>query len=355
MKTVAFVLPSPSSRVNGGYKVVYEYANRLSKQYNVNIFYVVKNPKHTFHRMAYMPIIVRYMYMLVMFKCLKHDWYLLDDKITEKVLYELTDNDVLGIDVLIATYWSTAFSVDRVNCSKKLYLIQHYEDWAGNKDFVKQSYMIEGIKNIVISNWIKDKIYSVGGTVNCIIPNGLDFHELKVVKSPLVRNKSILMMYHPSEWKGSSEGINVLKRIYDKYGNRVNITMFGAYKKPDGLPQYINYIYKPSRDKLVDLYNNHGIFFCTSWYEGFGLPAAEAMACGCAIVTTDNGGCHEYAKDGVNSIIVKPHDCDGLYRALECLIDDEQRRVKLAINGIKSIKTLSWDEAVRKLSKCIEE
>ncbi|MGH9027743.1 MAG: glycosyltransferase, partial [Acidimicrobiia bacterium] len=42
-------------------------------------------------------------------------------------------------------------------------------------------------------------------------------------------------------------------------------------------------------------YDAARVFVQGSWFEGFGQPGLEALACGVPLVTTDNGGCHEYA------------------------------------------------------------
>ncbi len=48
------------------------------------------------------------------------------------------------------------------------------------------------------------------------------------------------------------------------------------------------------------------IFISTSWWEGFGLPSLEAMACGCALILTDAGGVNEYAIANENCLMYEP-------------------------------------------------
>ena len=48
------------------------------------------------------------------------------------------------------------------------------------------------------------------------------------------------------------------------------------------------------------------VFVVGSWFEGFCQPGLEAMACGVPLVTTNNGGCLEYAIDGETALVVPP-------------------------------------------------
>ena len=55
-------------------------------------------------------------------------------------------------------------------------------------------------------------------------------------------------------------------------------------------------------------YDAGRVFAVGSWFEGFGQPGLEALACGVPLVTTDNGGCREYAEDGKTALLVPPRD-----------------------------------------------
>ena len=93
----------------------------------------------------------------------------------------------------------------------------------------------------------------------------------------------------------------MLRRLHERRPD-VEIVGFGARSPDQPLPDWITYHQAPEQSTLVDdLYNGSRIFLCTSTVEGFGLPALEAMACGAALVTTDNGGADDYAVDAVTN------------------------------------------------------
>ena len=52
------------------------------------------------------------------------------------------------------------------------------------------------------------------------------------------------------------------------------------------------------------------IYVLPSAYEGWGLTAVEAMACGAAVITTRNGGVEDFARDGDNALLVPPREPD---------------------------------------------
>ncbi|MFZ1768642.1 MAG: glycosyltransferase family 4 protein, partial [Caldilinea sp.] len=63
------------------------------------------------------------------------------------------------------------------------------------------------------------------------------------------------------------------------------------------------YIHRPSRERLAELYGMCDVFVSTSWWESLGLPALEAMACATPVVMTDSGGVSDYARPGENCLM----------------------------------------------------
>ena len=74
------------------------------------------------------------------------------------------------------------------------------------------------------------------------------------------------------------------------------------------------------------------VFVYASWYEGFGLPPLEAMACGVPVVTTDCGGVLEYAIDGYNSLVTPIRDPTALAQAIQRLLSDRHLAAQLIQN-----------------------
>ena len=97
-------------------------------------------------------------------------------------------------------------------------------------------------------------------------------------------------------------------------------------------------------------YDAASCFAVGSWYEGFCQPGLEALACGVPLVTTDNGGCREYALDGVTALVVPPRDAPAMAGALRRLLDDEVLAKELAANGLDLVaEAFDWERRTDEL------
>jgi glycosyltransferase involved in cell wall biosynthesis len=90
--------------------------------------------------------------------------------------------------------------------------------------------------------------------------------------------------------------------------------------------------------EMAEFYGRCDLFIFSSRGEGFGLPALEAMACGCTLVTTDSGGVRQFARDGENCLMTPPDDPPTLARAIQLLVSDPERRRQLAEAGLRTAR-----------------
>ena len=96
-------------------------------------------------------------------------------------------------------------------------------------------------------------------------------------------------------------------------------------------------------DELVRLYNEAEVLVSPSVYEGFGLPAAEANACGVPVIATTAGAFPEVIADGETGILVPPGQAQPLADAIESLLRDPARRRAMGAAGTKRIgEQFSW-------------
>ncbi|HBE73253.1 MAG TPA: hypothetical protein DDW31_04060 [candidate division Zixibacteria bacterium] len=114
-------------------------------------------------------------------------------------------------------------------------------------------------------------------------------------------------------------------------------------------------IIRPQNDtELAGLLQQADIFLSTSLWEGFGLPALEAMACGCAVVTSRNGGCDEYAVHGRNCLTYPPGDPAALAGHVQNLLGDSALRSRLAAEGVRTARRFSWEASAGRLLEILE-
>lgn len=122
--------------------------------------------------------------------------------------------------------------------------------------------------------------------------------------------------------------------------------MFGAMPRGPEIPEWIRYIANPDQASLVrDLYNRHAVYFGASLAEGWALPPAEAMACGCAFVGTDIGGFRDYASDGDPALLSPAGDRDGLLGNLVRITEDTMLRTRIQRRGTENIQRFTWTAA----------
>jgi len=97
---------------------------------------------------------------------------------------------------------------------------------------------------------------------------------------------------------------------------------------------------------LPPLYGAAQAFVFPSLYEGFGFPIAEAMACGCPVITANVSSMPEVAGDA--ALLVDPRDVDAIRGGMLRVITDQGLREQMASNGLRQAALFSW-------KRCAEE
>ena len=118
----------------------------------------------------------------------------------------------------------------------------------------------------------------------------------------------------------------------------------------------VNFTGKVGLEELVKHYARAEVAVVPSLYEGFGLPAAEAMACGLPVIATSAGALPEVVEDGKSGILVPPQDAHALAKAIEQLLSDEQLRRVMGEEGRKRVQThFTWEQAAKKTLEVYQE
>jgi len=107
-----------------------------------------------------------------------------------------------------------------------------------------------------------------------------------------------------------------------------------------GLRDQVVFVESLSDDELVDLYNQVHVAVQPSFYEGFGFPVLEAMACGTPVVCSNATSLPELAGDAALS--VAPHDVDALADALRRSLTDAGLSADLRARGILQAQSFTW-------------
>ncbi len=342
---VTFVLPGAGSVPVGGFKVVYEYANRLTERgHSVTVVHTAQ-PDRQASTSERLKKSVRFV-QRNLDKSYRPGWFALSPKVSLLWRRVPAAQGVPDADAVIATAWQTAEWVAAYPVSKgrKFYLIQHYETWSGPKARVDATFV--GLHNLVIARWLDEPVNAQGADA-AYVPNGLNFTAFGIDTPPENREMHV-MFYHGADWKGSADGIAALKTV-KAHLPELQAILFGAPAAPEGLPNWIRYEQTPSPEKLRELYNESAVFMATSWTEGWGLPGCEALLCGCALAATDVGGHREYAVNGETALLSPPKDPVKLAQNVLTLLQDKTLRLRLAEQGHEYVQRFTWERAVERL------
>jgi glycosyltransferase involved in cell wall biosynthesis len=254
-------------------------------------------------------------------------------------------------DVVLATAWQSApvAAAAPARCGAGFYLVQHYESlYHGDPATVDATYRLP-LRKIAISTWLGDVMRERFGGVADVVVTPVDrelFHRREeAVAGPRPR---VLMLHHDYAWKGVAEGLEAVRRVRARVPS-LRLVGFGVKRPRTPLP-YDEFHENVPQERLAALYSASDIYLCPSWDEGLGMPPMEAMACGAALVTYDNGGCRDYARDGATALVAPRRDVAALAAALERLATDAALRARLAAAGTALVtREFDWDRAVERV------
>lgn len=287
------------------------------------------------------------------------DW--MDNRIPIQIIPSNNSKYIPEADILVATAWQTAEFAAKLSPAKgeKFYFIQHEESlWTRDKEKAARTYRFPFHK-IVISTWLqsimRERYQQEARVLVTPVDKDLFFCEQKKWNSP----PRVCLLHHDYDWKGYPDGIAAIKNLKSKNRN-VDLVVFGEKMKDPG-PLFdeagfeFEYHFRPTGERLREIYSSCDVYLCPSWYEGLGMPAMEAMACRCALVTTDTGGSWDYAIDRETALVSPPKNIDRLEKNLRAILDDEGLMHRLSENGYKKIQEFDWESACRRLIQLFEK
>lgn len=346
---INFILPFKPRRPAGGFRIMYEYANRLAKKgYQVHLTFPIRTPfmKYRF------PYFIRCILSKIEgFNSNK--WFDFDSSITMSYVPEVKEKYIRDSDIVIATWWATVMEMGKLSPSKgkKINLIQGFENWEGNENLLFKTYDIPHITNIVVASYLKNIVREHTNNRIELIENGID-NKKYYVKNDIEKRAPFIVAMNYSEQviKGSKYGIEALLLV-KKEIPELEVNMFGISPTPSDLPNWVKYYRDP--ENLSDVYNKNAIFISNSFTEGFGLVSVESMFCGCALICTDIEGHQEYAFEGKTALLVETGNARQMADKIIYLIKNNAYRIQLAKNGNEYVQRFSWDNAIDKMEKVI--
>lgn len=216
---------------------------------------------------------------------------------------------------------------------QRVFLALHYSrTYEKNGSWESLRYPVDLL--LANSAWTADRIEEEIGQRPAIVPTGVAQDVFRPMDVPKLY--PVLCVGDQRPWKGT--------RTIDLACERLGLTAERYAHK--------NF----TQQQLAEEYSKAEVFAVGSTNEGFGFPGLEALACGVPLVTTDNGGCREYAFDGETALVVPPGDADAMADAIGRLRADRGLRERLARNGLNLVKErFSWERAAAGLEKALAD
>ncbi len=103
------------------------------------------------------------------------------------------------------------------------------------------------------------------------------------------------------------------------------------------------------RDRLVRLFQAARVFVLPSLYEGFGLPAAEAMACGIPTIAGNRSSLPEVVGDG--GLLVEVEDAGELAHSIRLVLNEDSLAREISERGLRHVRRFRWDQAARQMEQ----
>ena len=341
----------PYNNVGGAFRSTYELSNELIKLGHNVCIYIPFFPYldgFSFFSFEGIKLFVRGVGKSII-RQNKINWFNL--KATVRIVPLISNIFIRDSDIIIANHWQTVKSVYKLDNLKgiKFNFIRDTNPWMQRPELESESFKVN-LKRVVVNAWIKDHLINeLNLSVEGVVPNGINFDDFEYQRLSYSYPPTIGMIYYDHPQKGMKYGFEALKRIHKKYPY-VKIQLFGL-SKPKKIPFKATFTQNPNKQKLRELYGTSDIFLFPSIHEGSGNPPREAMAAGCALVSTNVGCVPECCIADKTALIVLPKDVNGLFSSLSSLIENKVLTEKIGKRGQKYIKQFSWEKSAKTLEQ----
>jgi len=323
-KKIGYVIPG--SGLSGGIAVILQHANRLlNRGYDVVL---ITEDEQT-----------------------QIDWFP-NQRVKIVPVAEAPQN----LDVIIATGWSTAYTVEKLSAVKKCYFVQSDEtrfNPVGTEAYyqAKATYSMP-YTYFTEARWIQSWLKDTFSQTAAYIPNGIDeriIYEVKGLRNPNGKVRVLLEGPIAIPYKGMEDAFKAVE------GLDCEVWCVSSAGEPRPEWKCDKFLGKVNMNRMRYIYSSCDILLKMSQVEGFFGPPMEMMACGGTCIVGKVTGYDEYIVDGYNALVVEQGDVAGAHNALKKLIANKELRKKLIQGGYETARKWGWNSSIDLLEKLISK
>lgn len=319
-------------RVCGGVKVVFEHANRLIAK-GINVSIVSRFPKP--------------------------DWFPIRFNYIELPFNTKISKGIPNCNLVVATMWDHIQSCVDASVAPVIYFEQ-----GDSHLFEKNAIPGDAWEFIYKQFQLPDYIFTVSSKAAGLIKeqfhrdahvihNAIDekvFYSKEIYSKAKTCEKYILMVgSEHATFKGITDIIDAHTR-FKKIDPTVKLYWISPNIPSEEYSKKVDRVFvNPPQDDIAELYRNASLYVSASYYETFSLPVLEAMACGCPVVTTENIGVMEYAKNDYNVLLAKIGNPSDLSEKIKKALTSDETRNKLINNALSTVSNFNWENSISRL------
>ena len=280
-------------------------------------------------------------------------WFPLNAEYIQVPFEDKLGEAIPDCDVIVATYWDHIQECIEANKAPVVYFEQgdlHLFD----RDTIKKDILKFIETQFILPKYIITVSVEAAKVIRkqynreaLVFHNSVDRRIFNPEGSKFCPNKPYIFMLgnDTAKFKGTNdiiEAFNIIKqRGYDL--ELIWVSSGRLSKEYNEVKEvYIN----PSQEFIGELYRGAEMYVSASHYESFSLPVLEAMSCGCPVITTNNVGVREYAKDRYNAIFAKFGNPQDLAEKIILLLSNKELKNSIIENGIKTAEDFNWESTI---------
>lgn len=180
-------------------------------------------------------------------------------------------------------------------------------------------------------------------------------------KRPPLPRKFILFVGSLEPRKNLSGLLQAFGQLKERWGKEFKLVLAGLqgwenkniWEQIQQLGDDVLYLGYVPITELGKLYNLASLFVYPSFYEGFGLPPLEAMACGCPVVVSNAASLPEVCGEAAH--YVNPHEVESIAAGIEKVLGDDAYRENLIGKGLARAGQFTWEKSAREHLRVFEE